>query len=72
VRHGSYGGDPSVEIVYDSRLGVYVVVGRPHHYFHDGRYLRTRSGVWEASATLDGGWLVVGSGQIPATLRATR
>lgn len=45
-----------VELVFDSGLGVYVVVGFPSHYWLDGTYYRERSGSFEISASIDGPW----------------
>ena len=46
----------SAELVFDSALGVYVVVDLPAHYFWDGVYLRLDDGRWHASTHLDGDW----------------
>ncbi len=47
-RHKRHSGP---ELVFDSALGVYMVVGHEHHYFHDGHYLRRHDGVWRLSWT---------------------
>jgi hypothetical protein len=44
------------ELVFDSGLGVYIVVGLPDHYYSDGRYYRYHRGYWEYSPDLDGPW----------------
>ena len=49
-----HGGD--IELVFDSGLGVYVVVGFPSHYWLDGTYYRERSGSFEIAASIDGPW----------------
>jgi hypothetical protein len=57
------------ELVYDSGLGVYVVVGYPGHY-HDGhRYYRKLDGRWWVSPDLHGRWVVISTKQIPPGLR---
>ena len=35
------------DLVFDHHVGVYVVVGHPHVYFHDGHYFRRVSRHWE-------------------------
>jgi hypothetical protein len=64
ARHGH------VELVYDSGLGVYVVVGWPVHYFHDGRFYRVREHRWEACDDLKGAWVVVSADVLPRGLVA--
>jgi hypothetical protein len=58
----------SVDLVFDSGLGVYVVVGWPDHYWYQDRYYRWVDGVWMASAQLDAGWLTCSSGKVPPGL----
>jgi len=59
-----------IELVYDSEIGVYVVVGRSHHY-HDGRsYFRWIGGEWMMSVRMDDGWVAVGSTDVPTRLAA--
>lgn len=58
------------DLVYDSRLGVYVVLGYPD-YFHDGRlYFRVVSGRWQSSVELDGTWKSCSHGDLPHGLAA--
>jgi len=59
-----------VELAFDSGLGVYVVVDWPGHYWYVDRYVRWSDGHWSASARVDGGWIVIGSDEIPARLVA--
>ena len=51
-RHKHYNHD----LVFDSGLGVYVVLGRPDYYFWDNRYFRYHDGYWQFAADLDGRW----------------
>ena len=44
------------DLRYDNSLGVYVVVGRPHYYYHNHNYYRYDRGHWYSSRQLDGGW----------------
>jgi hypothetical protein len=41
---------------YDNHLDVYLVVGRPHYYYHNDHYYRYHSGRWYSSRQLSGGW----------------
>jgi len=58
------------EFRFDSRLGVYIVVGHTNVYFHDGWFIRIRSGIWQVSATLDGQWKAQPDNWVPPGLRA--
>ena len=42
--------------VFDSGLGVYVVIGFPSHYWLDGVYYRDQGGSFQVSASVDGPW----------------
>jgi hypothetical protein len=59
-----------IELVYDSEIGVYVVVGHSAHY-HDGRhYFRWVDGEWMMSLQMDHGWIVASSRDVPPRLAA--
>ena len=59
-----------VELVFDTGLGVYVVVGHPDHYYHEGHFYRLSGGVWEMSLKIDGGWAFASGKPLPPGLRA--
>ena len=59
-----------VELSFDSGLGVYLVVDRPHYYFLDGHYLRLEGGHWLISTHLDGPWHTHAVQELPPGLRA--
>jgi hypothetical protein len=61
-----------VELVFDSQLGVYVVVGWEEHFFYKDHFYRLVNGRWELSARLDGGWGKVKSGKLPKGLAKKR
>ena len=44
------------DLVYDARLGVYVVVGFHDHYYHDGNYYRHNRDGWHYSPHFDRDW----------------
>jgi hypothetical protein len=58
-----------VELVFDSGLGVYVVLGHPGCYFYRDRFLRYDDGYWRATLDLKGSWVVVRAEEVPAGLR---
>jgi hypothetical protein len=64
-RHGG-----EVELIFDSGLGVYVVVGVSNHYYWNGAYLRIDGGAWSTCAYLDGAWKPYSERSLPAGLRA--
>ena len=65
-KHHAHGGD--VELVFDSGLGVYVVVGWPDYYWHSDHYYRWNDGGWMISARLDGGWATCSDSNVPGGL----
>jgi hypothetical protein len=59
-----------VDLVFDSGLGVYVVVGLSDHYYHDGYFFRVHGGIWERCPKPDGHWKVVSANSLPIGLKA--
>lgn len=59
-----------VEVVFDSGLGVYVVVGLSDHYYHDGYFYRLNGGIWEMSVKPEGSWKIVATTSLPMGLQA--
>jgi hypothetical protein len=58
------------EFRFDSHLGVYIVEGRTDIYFHDGWFIRIRSGIWQVSASLGGEWKARSANRVPPGLRS--
>ena len=58
------------ELVFDSDLGVYVVVGLSDHYYHDGYFFRLSGGIWEKCPKPDGRWKIVSDNSLPIGLQA--
>jgi len=58
-----------VELVFDSSVGIYVVVGHPDHYYDNGYFYRLEGGLWEMSLSLDGHWKIASEKSLPAGLR---
>ena len=61
-----------VELVFDSYLGVYVVVGRENAFFHRGHFYRIIDGGWQMSVRLDDGWAHAHPGKLPKGLGKKR
>jgi hypothetical protein len=58
------------ELVFDSGLGVYVVVDLPGVYFWSNVYYRERGkGSWERCDRLDGAWVYIAESSLPPGLR---
>ena len=83
--HHSYGGPPphapahgyrrnhkGHDLVFDSDLGVYVVVGLANVWFLDGSYFRISGDRWEISAGTRGPWRVAAVSSVPGRLYAKR
>jgi hypothetical protein len=60
----------TVDLVFDSGLGVYVVVGIPNYYYWDGVYLRIDSGRWYRAPYLDARWAPCPVDSLPGNLRS--
>ena len=58
------------EFRFDSHLGVYIVLGHADVYFHDGWFVRIRSGIWQVSAAVDGPWEPRATEWVPPGLRS--
>ena len=57
-----------VELVFDSHLGVYVVVGRNDVFFHRDHFYRIVDGGWQVSVRLNDGWAHAHHGKLPKGL----
>lgn len=55
-------------LVYDSTLEVYLVSGRPNHYFHGHHYYRTTSDGWQIAVTFEGPWKPISTKKLPKQL----
>lgn len=56
------------DMIYDSGVDVYVVVGWQDHYFDNGFYFRYRDGRWQISATLSSDWKDANERDVPKKL----
>jgi hypothetical protein len=67
-RHKHHGHD----LVFDSDLGVYVVVGLPDLWFFDGSYFRWYGERWEIGVDVGGPWRAARLESVPVKLRNKR
>jgi hypothetical protein len=67
-RHKHHGHD----LVFDTELGVYVVVGLRDVWFLDGSYFRLSGENWEIGLDVGGPWQVAAVGAVPGRLREKR
>ena len=65
-KHKTHAGH--VELVFDSGLGLYLVVGSPGYYWHDDHYYREVDGAWRMSLRLDRGWSAAPAKGLPPGL----
>jgi hypothetical protein len=65
-KHKTHAGE--VQLVFDSGLGLYLVVGWPGHFYDTGHYYRKADGVWLISTRLDTGWVAVSAKKLPPGL----
>ena len=67
-RHKQHTQNGAVELVFDSKLSLYVVVGWPGYYFHSGSFYRQIDGRWHVSARLHSGWVTAAPKKLPPGL----
>ncbi len=60
------------DLVFDAKIGVYVVVDLLGHYFYRDRFYKRVDGQWWTAARITSGWTVVGADGIPPGLRGTK
>jgi hypothetical protein len=58
-----------LELVFDSKLGAYVVIKYSKIYYSDGYYLRYSKGVWRISSNHDGPWKKAKKRDVPSGLK---
>jgi hypothetical protein len=59
-----------IELVFDSKTGLYLVLHNPGHYYDGKRYYRRLGERWQVSAHLDGPWTFVARDALPRGLAA--
>src|SRR5262245_64926295 len=70
--HGYRRNHQDRNLVYDSDLGVYAVVGLSNVWFLDGSYFRISGDRWEMSVGAGGPWRVATVSAVPSRLYAKR
>ena len=60
-----------IDLVFDTGLGVYVVVDMSGYFFDNGSFYRYRDNNWEVSIDVDRGWTIVASKKVPHGLLAS-
>ena len=68
-RHKQQHQGQDLELVFDSEVGAYVVVGVPNRFYWDGFYLRIDGDQWYASVNLDSGWEPRSDDSLPPGLK---
>lgn len=66
--HHPYG----LDLVFDSGLGVYVVVGARDAFYYRDHFYRIYGGYWQASPRFDAGWKVIPTRSLPPGLAKKR
>ncbi|MEX2205773.1 MAG: hypothetical protein WEF50_06045 [Myxococcota bacterium] len=68
--HGYRAKTPQgVNVVFDTQIGVYVVVDLPGSYWLDDRYYRKATSGWTVSASFDGPWQPCPTAELPKGLQ---
>ena len=68
-RHKQQQQGQDLELVFDSGLGVYIVVDVPDRYYWNGYYLRIDGDQWYASVNLDRDWEPRADDSLPPGLK---
>ncbi len=67
--HGYRHKHQGTTLAFDSKVGVYVVLGHADLFYSDGRFLRLDTGSWQVSASLRGPWKAYSLASVPPGLR---
>ena len=70
--HGYRARHENCDLVYDSGLGVYTVVGHHGCYYRDSRYYRRDGSTWMISNSIRGPWRTTTIAAVPNGLVAER
>lgn len=60
------------DMIYDSGIRAYIIVGMPDYYYDNGFYFRYSNIGWQISGSLNDGWKVTDERRVPKTLWNTR
>jgi len=64
--------DQGVDLVFDSGLGLYLVVGFPNIFFSREYFYQKYNGKWQSSTSFKGPWTIIDSEQLPPGLRKNK
>jgi hypothetical protein len=67
-----YRHDHGVDLVFDSGIGAYIVLGFDNLFFFNNNYMRFDDGYWHYSDRHNGGWLRSKDKHVPRKLREAR
>jgi len=70
--HGYRAKHQNCDLVYDSGLGVYTVVGHRGCYYRDSRFYRRQGDGWTISSSIKGPWRTITISSVPNGLVAER
>ena len=68
--HGYRQHHQGAALAFDSKLGVYLVVGYSGHFYSDGHFLRFHGDSWQVSSSLRGPWGAYSPASLPTGLRS--
>ncbi|HET9235253.1 MAG TPA: hypothetical protein VFP10_14045 [Candidatus Eisenbacteria bacterium] len=68
--HGYRAKHRGVDMVYDSGIGVYTVVGHRGCYYRSDRFFRQQGSTWQVSASIRGPWKTTSRSAVPNGLVA--
>lgn len=55
-------------LVFDAKLAVYQVDGRPDYYYDQGHYFRRKEGRWQMCRDIEGPWIAASKSHVPPKL----
>lgn len=58
-----------VVLIYDSKLGAYVVQGFPGHYYREEHFFRREGHEWQVAIAINGPWAVTTVDRLPEGLK---
>lgn len=72
--HGYRSKHHQHDMIYDSKIAAYIVVGWAEHYFDNDLYFRYRDGRWQMNVNLDNdrGWKHADDREVPHKLRNSK
>ncbi len=72
-RHGHrHSHQHGVDLIFDSGIGAYIVLGFDDLFFFDNHYMRFYDGYWHSADRHDGRWLRANDRRVPHKLRKAR